>query len=280
MGAIAGGVVGAVVFLIAGGLVLFWYLKKKRNTNTATAFHKEAMAPRSSDAMSAKDNDSPVSMPNMSMARKDLTADLSDPSAYTNAQPSITTLVTPESSLTFTSASYSPTSGTHAHPPPVPATQRRVAGGPNTRIGPRPSTGASVNSIGGARSIRSAASPSPAPAPSPPNTTGIAGIARAQSPPANPVPIPTHAKRGSAGRRGSAGSSPQSPLPQALRATLVDFTPAQMEFVEGLHRMDVPLAEISRIVEVIREESANGGDGGGVPANIILASGAPPVYQP
>lgn len=76
----------------------------------------------------------------------------------------------------------------------------------------------------------------------------------------------------------------EKPLPETLVASLPDFGAEQMGLVRRLWACDVPLAEISRVVEVMRErerERRGGGSDGG--ATEVVDGGlaaSPPVYAP
>lgn len=76
----------------------------------------------------------------------------------------------------------------------------------------------------------------------------------------------------------------EKPLPETLVASLSDFEPAQMAFVQRLWACDVPLAEISRAVEEMRERErerfSSGENGGEVGVGVGGLGAAPPGYEP
>lgn len=200
----------------------------------------------------------------------------------------------------------------HAQP-----SSRRIAGGANTRVGRRPGTGESALSVdtqaGGRRaqsvmSYNSGSSVARAP------SLGGGGRAgrRAAGTPTEPMPHPSaqgaHAHTqanmdfiatlhsiGLAPSEisrinyllavgGSVGTDAEKPLPETLVASLPDFTPAQMAFVQRLWVCDVPLAEISRTVEEMRdrerERFGSGENGGEVGVAVGGLGDAPPGYAP
>ncbi|KAF7971910.1 hypothetical protein HWV62_19479 [Athelia sp. TMB] len=140
------------------------------------------------------------------------------------------------------------------------ATTRRIAGGPGTRIGARSPAAQSTRRPGTAlshASLTSARSLTPSHAHlhlSPADRAFIEALSAVELPPAEIARIatllalapPPHAHRA---------------LPAALLATVPDFAPGEAAFLGRLWACDVGLAEISRVVEVVRERRGERGAG-------------------
>ncbi|KAF7970646.1 hypothetical protein HWV62_23334 [Athelia sp. TMB] len=164
------------------------------------------------------------------------------------------------------------------------ATTRRIAGGPGTRVGARtptqstrrPGTALSHASFTSSRSL---APPHAHAHLSPADRAFIEALSAVELPPAETARIATLLALAPPPARTRA-------LPAALLATIPDFAPGEAAFLARLWACDVRLAEISRVVEVVREQRGErgvgtargrGGSGFGGGGEGI---GAPPGYAP
>ncbi|KAF7971917.1 hypothetical protein HWV62_19493 [Athelia sp. TMB] len=268
-GAIAGIVLGLIAVLF-GALALIYFLKRAPNnpTKPASPARSPSYTPEPAHADLERGADDDDGLPGYAAAQRGRSAETAQVPGPASSTPSLhpgpyPPTAFPAQSSASLHASRRARSGTVQS-----AEQgRRVAGGPNTRVGVRPGTAASQVSLLSDASHAHPRSRAP--------ILDAADRAFVERLPVLDIPAPEIARIVALLALGGGHALPsEKPLPETLLASIPDVGAADVWVLQRLWACDVGVAELSRVVEVLREQA--GTQGGVVAAGIA----APPGYVP
>ncbi|KAF7965437.1 hypothetical protein HWV62_43513 [Athelia sp. TMB] len=266
-GAIAGIVLGLIAVLF-GALAIIYFLKRAPNnpTKPASPARSPSYTPEPAHADLERGDDD--GLPGYAAAQRGRSAETAQVPGPASSTPSLhpgpyPPTAFPAQSSASLHASRRARSGTVQS-----AEQgRRVAGGPNTRVGVRPGTAASQVSLLSDASHAHPRSRAP--------ILDAADRAFVERLPALDLPAPEIARIVALLALGGGHALPsEKPLPETLLASIPDVGAADVWVLQRLWACDVGVAELSRVVEVLREQA-------GTQAGVVGAGiAAPPGYVP